>query len=239
MIHLFPKHHNSVSFTDEEIRIAAVKVRDAMLQSLDKDLGPHHIFSESFQIRMKALFHVDERRIRTRRALQHVAVFLIGVFLTGALLLAFNPSARADFSRWIKSTYEKSFFYDFFSRKSDETVDLKTDLLDVEFSWLPSDFSIEELYSDPYKKTLLLSNDTESIILNYWIENDIDHIEVFSVDYTQETVEIHGNEADFYCSVEEDKDNVLIWVDEDARIVYNLFSKRSKEIMIKIAEGIN
>ena len=108
MIYLFSKRPDPGGFSDEELQIAARAVQDAMLRSLEEESESKHIFSESFLARMNALFRKDERRNGIKRALQHAAIIVIGVFLAGALLLAFNPEVRADFTRWVKSTFEKS-----------------------------------------------------------------------------------------------------------------------------------
>ena len=238
MIYPFSKRPDPGGFSDEELQIAARAVQDAMLQSLEEESESKHIFSESFLARMNALFLKDERRNGIKRALQHAAIIVIGVFLTGALLLAFNPTARADFSRWIRNTYEKSFFYDFFSRKDGLDESPNETFPEIKFTWLPSEYSIQELFSAENKRTLYLFNDNSSIILNYWEENEFDHLEIFSSDFIHEEITINGLEADYYSSLRDDVDNMLVWTSDDYRIIFNMFSHLSKEDMTKIAEGI-
>ena len=107
MIYLFSKRPDPGGFSDEELQIAARAVQDAILRSLEAESEAKHTFSESFLERMNALFRKDERRNGIKRALQHAAIIVIGVFLAGALLLAFNPEVRADFTRWVRNTYDK------------------------------------------------------------------------------------------------------------------------------------
>ena len=238
MIYLFSKRPDPGGFSDEELQIAARAVQDAILRSLEAESEAKHTFSESFLERMNALFRKDERRNGIKRALQHAAIIVIGVFLAGALLLAFNPEVRADFTRWVRNTYEKSFFYDFFSRKDGRNDSLDETLPEIEFTWLPSEYSIQELISVQNKRTLYLSNDNSSIILNYWEENEFDHLEIFSTDFVHEEITIHGLEADYYSSLRDDIDNMLVWTSDDYKLIFNMFSHLSKEDMTKIAEGI-
>lgn len=239
MIYLFSKHHSSDPFTDKELQIAARAVRASMLQSLEGCSELHHAFSESFLVRMKALFRIDERRNRVRRILQHAAIIVIGVFLTGALLLAFNPEARADFTRWIKNTYEKSFFYQFFSSENAVVPDeASSSLPDVEFGWLPGEYNYQKVFDDGSHIILFLEGSEDTIILEYWTTETIKYLELFTDDFIQDTVLVSGHPADFYQAMNSNTANALVWTIDNDSIVFYLNSFQSKDILIKIAENI-
>lgn len=239
MIYLFSKHHSSDPFTDEELQIAARAVRASMLQSLEGSSEPHHAFSESFLVRMKALFRIDERRNRVRRTFQHAAIIVIGVFLTGALLLAFNPEARADFTRWIKNTYEKSIFYQFFSTENSNTSEESSaPLPDVEFGWLPGEYSVQKAFDDGSHVVILLEDADETIVLEYWTINSVTFAELFTDGFIREDASVLKWSADFYQSLDGKIQNSLIWADDDAGIVFFLNASLPKQTMVKIAENV-
>ena len=237
-MHLLFTRPDPGGFSDEELQIAARAVQNAMLRSLEGDSEQAHVFSESFLARMRALFRVDDRRRTIRRALQHAAIIVIGVFLAGALLLAFNPEARADFTRWIRSTYEKRFFYQFFSNASNKE-NLSLDCIpNVDFTWLPGDYDIQEIYNDGQKRMTMLFSKDDTIMLEYWLLHEYEYVEVFSDGFSHEEVEVNGCSADYYRSENEDKASMLIWTDANVAVMFNLNTSLPKETAIKIAENI-
>ena len=232
----FSRNDNSGGFTDEQLRAAAKAVRNAMLKSLEAEPEEQHTFSESFLRRIQALLRINDRRERRKHALQRAAIILIGFFLAGTLFLAFNPDARADLANWIRNTYENSIFYQFFSKESDETGDLPQTLPDVEFTWLPEKYEIQEAYRDDEKATLLLSNETTIIIFEYWFASPSEYYEMYTSDNIQETVEVNGKQADYYQGIDEQATNTLVWSEHN--MFFSLNSSLPKEELIRIAEGI-
>lgn len=236
---MFSSRANPSGFSDDELRIAAQSVRDSMLSSLEKDLEPRHTFSEAFLRRMQDLFCLDDRRNHRKRILQHAAVFLIGVFLTGTLFLAFNPDARADFSRWIRNTYEKSIFYQFFSDGTQEESESAVSLPDVEFAWLPGDYDIQVVFSSPQKRRIILSKSDDTIMLVYWVVDEMDYLEVFTDGYQHEQVNINGQPAEAVTDSNLIEPNALTWLNKDETISFNLSGAHPIEELIRIAEGIS
>lgn len=239
MIYPFSKRPDPGGFSEEELQIAARAVQDAMLRSLEEESEAKHIFSESFLARMNILFRKDERRNGIKRALQHAAIIVIGVFLAGALLLAFNPEVRADFTRWVRNTYEKSFFYQFFSSEDSVVPDEASNSLpDVEFGWLPGEYDHQKIFDDGSHIIVFLEGSTDTIILEYWITDTIKYLELFTDDFIQDTVLVSGHPADFYQAVNSNTANALVWTIDNDSIVFYLNAFQSKDILIKIAENI-
>ena len=239
MIYLFSKRPDPGGFSDEELQIAARAVQDAMLRSLEEESESKHIFSESFLARMNALFRKDERRNGIKRALQHAAIIVIGVFLAGALLLAFNPEVRADFTRWVKSTFEKSIFYQYFS---EEKVYIPGEsigsLPDIEFGWLPSENKVQKVYDDGNHVVILLEDVDKPIVLEIWTIESVRFTEFFFDGFVREDASVLTWSGDFYQSLDSNTASVLIWTDDDAGIVFFLNASLPKDTMIKLAENI-
>ena len=226
-------------FSDEELQIAARAVQNAMLRLLEGDSEPAHVFSESFLARMTALFRVDDRRRTIRRALQHAAILVIGVFLAGALLLAFNPEARADFTRWIRNTYEKSFFYQYFSIDDTVVPELSySSLPTIEFGWLPGEYNVQKVFDDGSHIVFLLEEDDKSIVLEYWTIDAVKFAEFFMDGFVREDASVNKCSADYYQSLDENIPSSLIWTDDDEGIVFFLNADLPKNTLLKIAEKI-
>ena len=236
MILSFLKKEKPGGFSDEQLRVAARAVRNSMLASLDGETEERHVFSEPFLSRMRILFHIDEHRNRRKQVLQRAAIILIGFFLAGTMFLAFNPDARADLANWIRNIYENSVFYEFFSKDEDDVVDLPKTLPNVEFSWLPGEYEIQEIYRDDQRVILLLCNEVDSISVEYWIASSSEYYEMFTSDHILEEVVVNGEQADFYQGADAQTANILAWTDEDIAIIINAYF--TKEVLIKIAEGI-
>lgn len=235
MIHLFSRHPDSSGFSDEELQIAARAVRDSMLQSLERELSTSYRFSDQFLSHMRVLFQLDKHRNNIRRTLQHAAIIVIGFFLAGAILLAFNPEVRAEFVGWVRSLYENSIFYESFSRNEDRQP---TTPPDIEFTWLPDDFQIQTVFCDDKTTIILLSGKDGTIVFEQISSESSDYTEAFSAGYKHEQTKINGNPADVYWESDTDNSNTLLWMNEDRTILYNLSGAYDVKILIKIAEGI-
>lgn len=235
---MFSRRADPSGFSDDDLRFAAQAVRNSMLSSLEKDLEPRHTFSEAFLRRMQELFRLDARRNMRKRVFQHAAILIIGFFLSGLLFLAFNPEARADFTRWVRSVYENSIFYQSLSDENlgqSESVD---GLPEVEFSWLPGDYEIQVLSDSPLRRRIRLVGSENSILLEYWFINEADYVEVFTDEYSHEFVTIHGSTADFYLSKVQDAYNTLVWTVDGSSVICSLNANLEKDILVRIANNI-
>lgn len=232
----FSKTAEPGGFGEEQLRAAARAVRDAMLRSLDEEGAQPHIFSESFLSRMRELLRTDERRARRRRVLQRAAIVLIGFFLAGALLFAFNPDARASVVNWFRTNYENSVLYEFFSHEK-EPEDWQT-LPELEFTWLPGEYEIQEAVRNEWEVIVLLQGEDDDIIVNYFfLYNEDDIFEVYTESYLpREAVQVNGENADFYQSKNDGDASVLVWSKQNIFLILN--SLLSRDDLIRLAEGI-
>ena len=229
-------------FTEKDFHIAAQKVRDAILLSLDVTEEEKHVFSQSFTERMRKLFSLDRRRAGWKRILQSAAILLVLVFLAGTLFLAFNPEARADFIYWIKDTYENSTIYRFFSDDSASMPEpgSYTEMPDFEFGWLPGEYEEHRPTAITNHRNIFLTGSSESdyIMLDCWRADRAGTITLFTNEHSYEDALINGKKADFYRNSSPGSENMLYWQDEDEYLVFVLSSPLDKGIMIKIAENI-
>lgn len=221
-------------FSDEALRDAARAVRESMLRTLEEEEPEEHSFSEVFLEKMRKLVVIDRQRLRRRAVWQRVAGIILGILIGSGFFLAFNAEARADFINWVRSTYENSILYEFFQgEKKEEAV-----LPEIEFTWLPGEYEIQELYNDGHSMSIMLSSKENSIILNCWIIEEEDHYEVFTEDFSREETLVSGGNADFFRAFNTKDANILVWTNSNNSVEFNLNARYPKEEMIKIAEGI-
>ena len=154
-------------FSEDELRAAAGAVREAMLAALNKDDDPGRTFSPAFAIRMEPLLRLDRRRTGRRRFLQRAAVFLLAVLLTGTLILAVNPDARAAFFGWIRTFYETKITYAFNNDPSriPPPAD-EWEFPEFDFSLLEGEYVIEAMPDGLIDRGFLITRGSECFLIN-------------------------------------------------------------------------
>ena len=224
-------------FPEDELRAAAGAVRETMLAALDKDTDPGRTFSPAFAIRMEPLLRLDRLRTGRRRFLQRAAVLLLAVLLTGSLILAVNPDARAAFFDWVRTVYEKSVVYEFFVNDPDPEVEFE-EVPDVNISLLLDEYEAKVISASPAYSAIILSGEYTTLMLECWRTEKPSVIEIYTDDYTLEEVKVHGKRAEYYKSNSPENNNVLAWMDEEEKLFFNLSSESEKERLIEVAEKI-
>lgn len=221
-------------FSDAALRAAAQLVRESMLRVLEEKEPEEHSFTEAFLEKIRKLVVIDRRRMRTRVFYQRVAGIILGILIGSGFFLAFNPEARADFLNWVRTTYENSILYEFFQGAKKEEATLP----EIEFTWLPGEYEIQEVFNDGHSKTILLSSINDTMILKCWLIGTDDHFEAFTEDYESEDLTIFGNTAEYFRPKDTVTAGVLVWTNKDSSVMYYLSSHYSQETVLRIAENI-
>ena len=221
-------------FSDAALRAAAQLVRESMLRVLEEKEPEEHSFTEAFLEKIRKLVVIDRRRMRTRVFYQRVAGIILGILIGSGFFLAFNPEARADFLNWVRTTYENSILYEFFQGAKKEEATLP----EIEFTWLPGEYEIQEVFNDGHSKTIILSADDDTMVLKCWVGEELSHIEIFTDDYIQTETEVNGRKADYFQPNDPETAGVLIWTESDDEYILYLLAEHPQEIMNKIAEKI-
>ena len=222
------------NLSDEALQKAARLVRDAMLASLPTPDQCAHTFSPEFQVKMNSLL-ARERATRLRRQLlRRVAIFFLTLVLGSGIWLAVDTEARAAVINWVREVYENSIIYRFIQEK---TVAFTNYRLDVDNDYELIDEMID---ASMYQAFYYNSHTGRSILFAYRPLNDGSLVGYIGGEnsYTYEEVKIGSISADFYQSTEEQGTNNLIWVDEQAMLVFTIDSNLPKDDMISLAENI-
>lgn len=225
------------SFTENELKIAATIVSDALLDAMPSPSEVHYDLSEDFSKKMNVLCARARRQAKIRTVLQRAAMFFLATLIALGTWLTVDSEARASFLDWVKEIYENSTLYHFL-RDADIT-----ELPNYTMSWLPEGFTILLTDTSSVGHTEYYENSEtgESIFFVYNLYNTGFAPEVF-YDYSdgskQKTISINGTAADYYPGDESSATSVLIWSDEINEVWFSLSSDLDESTIIRIAENV-
>lgn len=228
------KQEENYSFSDGELREAAVKVMHALADALPEDPEPEHEFSERFQAKMKALLMKSRVKRAVKSFARSAAAAVLMALMAAGIWLAFDEEARADFFQWVRDEYESGIVYKFFERREEKTLPR------VEFGWLPEgSVESEEKINDDHGYILFNISSGEYLVLYYrYMYSETSYSITRDSNVIHEVVFVNGKVADLYIDLEKDDPNMLLWTENAEGIEYNLNGSFDEETMIKIAENI-
>ena len=223
------------SFTDAELAVAAVKVCEAMLNSLPEPEECKREFSAEFEQKMKKLF-AKEKTFRIMVEIRrYVAAVLILLIIGMGTIFAFNTEARAAFADWVRRIYENSIIYEFFGEQTNDVLPT------YELGWVPEEYEIVDVYRSDRIYRALYQKGNDVFVLEYGYEQHEGIIELRG-DIPQYTVEqeiVVDKIIDLYISKSETESNLAIWIDESTDVVFMLNCYFEKSVILNIIEQIN
>ena len=227
---------NQVSFSEEELRQAAAAVCQSMLDALPPPSQCVHTFSPAFQAQIEHLIVQERRRGRALQFGKRIALVFLAVLASLSVWLGVDAQARSAFFSWVREVYEDSIVYRFFGKPAAE------ELPAYHITWLPDGYEevfihdSDERYSAFYQKgNEAMSGfvfeycQMQSGVLVEYAENE---------EVIHEKVEVNGLSADFYYAGDSSHTNNLIWINEEAGIIFTIDSTLEKSVMLRIAESI-
>lgn len=225
---------HSFSFSEEELRAAAVLSHGAFISSLpEPGEYPEHRFSEGFVRKMEPLFAMERRR-RDHTVLRRVAAVFLTALIGLSAWLAIDTDARAAALKWIKEVFGNVIVYRLVDEP--ETEGKPSYVL----TWIPEgmelvDFAEEELWYSAF-----YINDTGDICFSFDYEYTSTAQIQLAIEPGQpiEKITINGSETEFYPAYGSSNTNNLIWFDENYDVMLSIAGNLEKETMIKIAENI-
>ena len=190
-------------------------------------------FSPAFERKMKKLIRRADHPIRYRIA-QAAACLLLAVLLSGCTVLAVSPEVRAAFVGWVRELSEGWSVYHYFGEKKDSLEDII-----YRPTWVPDGYEVISEYSNPrnvkieYKKT-----DEELAMFSYTMYTTSMEAQVESDGIEVKHILIDGHSADLYLDPDPGKENVLIWMNDEAGALFTISASFSGDEIIKMAESV-
>lgn len=216
--------------TDKMIADAAAELNDAMLRSLPEPSECVHVFSHTFERKM--------RRISSRanhpalhRVLKNAACFVLVIILGLASLMAISPTVRAAVIGWVKEQYETftSFFF------QGDTVENNT--ADYELSEIPKGYTLLDRIDVPGSTSIIYVNENNQLLqINYTNNPDLISLTVVHDCHEQSTIIIGNIVAELYLSTDPNQSTDLVW--EYNNYLFSISGFLSEDELISLAEDI-
>ena len=223
------------TFSDNELRLAAINARNAILASLPEPESCKSEFSITFLEKMNMLLRLDKKRTVHKRRIRRLVAAILALMIAAAALITFNSAARATVIQWVREVYKNSILYRFAVEKAAAV------LPDCEIGWIPEGYAETNAYKDNDLFSALYENKTgESIIINYYFMQDGTLHDILledGVEYAHKEISINGNSADYYEALDHSDSNDLIVFDETHKIVLHISGFLDEKAIVRIAEN--
>lgn len=222
-------------FSDDALRLAASRVRDTMLAALPEPEECRPVFSLSFLQRMEKLLRHDRRLCAVRRLGRRVAAVAVTVLAAASIWLSVDTEARAAVVNWVREVYENSVIYRF----PGENTAAET-LPRYEITALPEGYDMTEITELSTMCVVSYENGDSQIIFSYeWLTDD-GHLQIFFREqgYTYRETEVGGHAAELYLTNDPADSNVLIWIDEERDILFEINALADADTLIALAESV-
>ena len=172
---------------------------------------------------------VKTKRRHTRRRL---AAACFAVFLLLGAFFGFNKTARAEFTRWVKTTLNGDFVYQLFGD------DTSSALPELTPGWLPEGFELTLHLDDPidfYMYENHKGSGFDLTCLHY--AGTVLQI-AGAAEREPLTLNIGSYEVDYFPAPSEEGNHIYIWHDKDQKFVFEIISNLPHETNVKIIENL-
>ena len=231
-----------MKFDDKQLAQAAKELSHAMGTSLSKP--EEQVFSPAFEERMTRLMKQQNRRKWLKRIACSAASVLLLLVIGGGLFLTFNLEARAMASAWYRSISAEKYTYRFTEDRQGQP------LPDYEATWLPEGYRHSR--TRRYKNTTLVGYKKDDPKARYiipmgleyfWISDQVTMIvgEYGGHTVTERAVTVNGTPAHLYEDFNpwnETTHYILVWIDQEAGLVFRLGTSLSIDETIAVAESV-
>lgn len=223
-------------FSDNELRLAAVSARNAILATLPEPEGCKADFSDAFLEKMNALLRLDKKRAARRKRTQRIVAAILALIIGAAALITFHPTVRAAVQKWLRTTFGNTIVYHY-------TEEQPADALpNYSIGWLPEGYTLVDSYEDPACRYLVYQNKDEQYLyidFNAMFDGTLNEMEWDpDLKYHYSQITVNGCPADLYIVPDQSVSSDLLWFDEDAGVAFQVSGFLSKDELLQIAESI-
>lgn len=218
--------------TNEMIAEAAAELNEALIKSLPDPHECKHQFSKKFERKMDKLIYRVNHPIRYKIA-SRVASILLVVLIGFTVVMSCSPTARAAVIGWIKQVYE--LFYSYYFEANLDTHSSNKYQIDP----LPEGYM--EISKDEDNGTYICvyaNDENEMLIFSYSVSPESAMFYVIKEGYLIEEIQISGNKADLYISIDGSQSNSIVWCDENVGIIFYVSGRFDGEELKILAESV-
>lgn len=227
---------------DSDLTRAAKQVAAAMGSAPFSE--EEQAFSPAFEGRMARMMRQHKRRRLLKKAVCAVASVLLVLVTAGGLFLTFDLEAQAAVRAWYRSISAERYTYHFTEDRRGQP------LPDYKATWLPEGYRHSQ--TRRYENTTLVGYKKEDPKARYiipmgleyfWISDQVTMIvrEFGGHSVNEYEVTVNGIPAHLYEDFNpwnETTHYVLVWIDQEAGLVFRLGTSISAEETIAVAESV-
>lgn len=224
------------TFSDNELRLAAISARNAILASLPEPESCNPEFSNTFLEKMNMLLRLDQKRTVHKKRIRRLVVAILALMVAAAALITFHPTVRATVQKWVRTVFGNAVVYRFTADQPPVQLPQYT------INWLPDDYEQTESYSLDRSYSATYINQAEDRILIVWyiMSDGVFSVQMYENDssYIVTDCSVRGMPAHYYEIKNSSHPNELIWFDEASGVVFHIRSHLSQDELLRIAESI-
>ena len=197
-----------------------------------------HRFSRNFERKMKPVILRADHPVRYY-ATRLLTALLLMAFLGGGSLLAFSAKARAEFINWVIEWYDTQIVYRFSGKPVDDPF---VPLPKYEVTALPEGY-------EPFKSEITTPGSYDIGYVNadgklFWfgyqrmeqgaglaIQEDTESMAVYEVT-------VNGCKGWVYGSPDADWHNIIVWIDEERNLEFDISGFFGKDELLHFAESV-
>ena len=159
---------------------------------------------------------------------------LLAAFVGLGAWLLVDGDARATFLRWVREVYETHLLYRF----QGEAVE--ADHAAYAPTWLPAGY-VETERHELYSQTVIIYENAEGdrIYFTCMKMQEGNAAGVIPEGTAEESIEVSGISGMFYRDIAGDDHNLLLWLDEENALYFDLSSSLDFSVMLHIAESVD
>ena len=224
------------TFSDNELRLAAINARNAILASLPEPESCKPEFSITFLEKMNMLLRLDKKRTVHKRRIRRLVAAILALMIAAAALITFHPTIRATVQKWLRTTFGSTILYHYIEEQPADA------LPNYSIGWLPEGYTLVDSYEDPACRYLVYQNKDEQYLyidFNAMFDGTLNEMEWDpDLKYNYMQITVNGCPADLYIVPDQSVSSDLLWFDEDAGVAFQVSGFLSKDELIRIAENI-
>ncbi len=225
---------NEYTFTEDELRQAALQVHEAMMAALAP--VEEHEFSFEFHRKMAVLRRKMKLQHGIREAAKSVAVIFLALLIGGSILMTLNQDVRATFFAWAQRVYENSVFYQYVDKEQADALPY------IRPAWIPEGYVEVAAVGDDYMQMVVYQkgNDvSEAIVFIYSRGYENKHEKVqFQSGFDHKTVNVNDFCADLYVPYDDTVDKELVWFDDLNNIAYRISYSGTDNVILLMAKSV-
>lgn len=219
--------------SDAVLTEAAFAVDQAMLDALPKPEECTHIFSRTFEKKMRRLIRRTDHPM-VYKVLSRAACALLALVLSAGLFLAFHTEARAAVVDWIKEKIED--FYSYTPPEKDPDAALPGEYY---LGWIPEGYTQLMSKTTEDDKAELYVNDAGQILQFHCIHSSSSgSLLLGGGEYKEKKVEIGTMQADLYLSKDNRRSSFIVWPVNNGDVLLHISAHLNETDLIKIAENV-